>query len=59
MTKKTYASARCSICGCTVIVWRQGAVKASLLRRLALFDHHLALHEKPRWAGPPRPLRKA
>lgn len=44
MTLKTHKSARCPLCSTTVIVWRMGALPASLLRALALVDHVRVSH---------------
>ena len=41
---RTYRSATCPICGCSVIVWKHKKLKASLLRALALANHVRTSH---------------
>lgn len=44
MKNPCHKPARCARCSALVIVWKRPGVKAGLLRKLALADHHQNLH---------------
>lgn len=41
-----YASAKCQVCGATVVVWKHEGVRAATLRALAMASHVKALHSE-------------